>query len=476
MLNEFENRILDFIHSRRLLGDADKLLAAVSGGADSIALLHVLCKLRDEGKISSEFICAHLNHKLRGDESDADENFVISQACDLGVKIVTRRLDVGHYAAGQKLSIETAGRNWRIETLCEIAKNNSCNRVVTGHHKNDNAETVIQRFLRGTGFRGLAGIRPKINFQNGACFVRPLLCVTRDEIQEYLKSQNLRWREDSSNVSIEYRRNFIRHHLLGEIQKDCSRPAVELLWELSCRMRKFQDFVEQQAEPFWQQYAKVSTGRIEFDLEVFNSQPQPIKIELILRALMELGSGLGDFTEGLFKAIIDNSNKNVSNRILQLPNGLAVWREYKNLIFTKQKMKSQTTTEAAEPEIPGETRFGKFVIDAGIADLDKNEMEKFKKEKSVLVEWFDYDKLKLPLTVRFRIAGDRFVPLGTSREKKVGKFLTDARVPRDIRKNILIVSDTEKIIWLWPIRISDQAKITEQTSTLLQLAIGPVNY
>ncbi len=477
MLDEFENEVLTFVRAEQLFGDGDKLLLAVSGGADSTALMHTFWSLRAESCIKTELLCAHLNHKLRRNESEADEIFVVSEASGLGIDIVTRRLDVKRYASAHKLSIETAARKWRIETLSEIAKQNGCTCIATGHHKNDNAETVIQRLMRGTGFRGLAGIHPRRKFDEGTFFIRPLLFVTEDRIKQYLKGRNLGWREDSSNLSVEFRRNFIRHHLLPEIQKDCTGPIVEQLWQLSCQMRRFQDYLERQVEPQWSRLVKLSAGRVSIDLPAFQLLPEPVKIELVRRTLSVLGSGERDLTEGHFERVIEISNQNISNRVLELPDGFTAWREYKKLIFSAPQQDGSgeqgSAGPAVEVKIPGRTNFGNCVIEANITEYDKGEFEKFKIRKSDFVEWFDADKVTLPLKVRFRSDGDRFVPLGMENEKKVGQLLTDAQIPQDIRNNVLIISDAQKIIWVWPIRISEQVKVTDKTTKLLQLNIRP---
>jgi tRNA(Ile)-lysidine synthase len=480
MLCDFENEILNFARSEQLFGGADPGapgLVAVSGGADSIALLQALWSFKADRHIGSEMICVHLNHRLRGTESETDEAFVVSQASGLGLDIVIRRLDVKEYAARDKLSIETAARKWRIETLCEIAKARGAAYIATGHHKNDNAETMIQRFLRGTGFRGLVGIRPKHRFNNGACFVRPLLCVTRDQIQQYLKARNLTWREDSSNRDVEFRRNFIRHSLLPEIQRDCSGPIVEQLWELSCRMRRFQDYLQRQAEPIWHKLAQFSDGRVGIDLRGFQAQSEPIKIELIRRTVQWLGSGEAGFTEGHFGRINDLANQNVSNRTIELPDGLRLRREYKKLIFAASRQigadGGTARGEVVELNIPGRTRFGGYVIESCIKKYDAKSLKKFKVEKDNSIEWFDYDKLIPPLTIRFRRDGDRFTPLGMKAEKKIADFLSDAQVPHDIRSEVLIVSDAEKILWIQPIRLSDRVKVTDSTKRIIEIQIRP---
>jgi tRNA(Ile)-lysidine synthase len=199
MLLEFEKKIADFLKVIEFPFSKADVLLAVSGGADSIALLYILHALKSHKIIPGRLYCAHINHQLR-DDADSDEEFVISQAEKLNISIITKCLDVRRFARDNKLSVETAARQLRIENLIEIAKTNNCGWIATGHQKNDNAETVIHRMLRGTGFRGLAGIWQMRKFKENITFVRPLLCVTREEINRYLQQKKINWHEDYTNT------------------------------------------------------------------------------------------------------------------------------------------------------------------------------------------------------------------------------------------------------------------------------------
>ena len=157
MLSEFEQKVGDFIKANELFGSADKVLLAVSGGADSTALLYAMHALSSENVLGAKLHCAHINHQLRGAEADSDEDFVIAQAAEQKLAVTTKRVDVRGFAGRNKLSIETAARKLRIKNLIELARANNCDCVATAHQKNDNAETILQRLTRGTGFRGLGG-------------------------------------------------------------------------------------------------------------------------------------------------------------------------------------------------------------------------------------------------------------------------------------------------------------------------------
>jgi len=543
MLSEFEQKVGDFIKANELFGSADKILLAVSGGADSTALLYAMRALSSENVFGAKLLCAHINHQLRGAEADSDEDFVIAQAAELKLAITTKRVDVRGFAGRNKLSIETAARKLRIKNLLEIARANNCDCVATAHQKNDNAETILQRLTRGTGFRGLGGIWPmrvfgdeftdvcKTNetvvktrgtngltstppnkFEGGTqyCpnFVRPLLCVRRDEIIKYLQERNLKWRQDHTNADCTYRRNYIRHRLLPTLQQDCSGSLVEQLSELSESARRFYKLVCSRADEVWQKVADCVGEKVTLDSKMLLAQSQPVMVELVRRSLTAIGCGERDLTQRHYEGILRLAEQNISGRKIMLPGEFVVGAEYGNLFFSrpqKSEIRSQKTEvrnqksevrnlssvlavrhpvdcplSAVVLEVPGQTRFGRYLIEATVLDARYSMLDTRKKTKSRIenresriqfVERFDFDKIKPPLVVRFRKPGDRFVPLGLGEEKKVGKFLTAARVPQEVRQKLLIVADSERIIWVWPIRIGEQAKVTSGTRKILQLQI-----
>jgi tRNA(Ile)-lysidine synthase len=476
MLTRFEKNIASFVKKNGLFCSGDKILLAVSGGADSIALLHTMQALKAEGLFEGDFVCAHINHQLRGAEADADEEFVIEEAHRLNVPIETRRIETSGFARENKLSIETAARQLRLKSLIDIAKAKTLNCIATGHQKNDNAETILQRLSRGTGFRGLGGIWPKRVFAEGIRFIRPLLCVSRDEILRYLNKQNLKWRVDHTNYQCTYRRNFIRHRLMPVLQQDCKNNIVEQLFCLSQSAKRFHDLVCEATEKIWPRLANCCGDKIKLDLEIFSSQPEPVKIELVRKGLTTLGSKERNLTQQHYEKILRLAKQDVSGKKLELPLGFTALHEYGTLIFENPERKSPTAEHIDEPvrlKVPGKTRFGNCVIEATVFETNGAGIEKFRTEKNKSAERFDFDKLKYPLVIRYRKAGDRFQPLGLAGEKKVGKFVTAAKVSQHLRQKMLVIADSEKIIWLWPVRISEKAKITSETQRILQLQILP---
>jgi tRNA(Ile)-lysidine synthase len=479
MFMRFEQKVADFIKANNLFGSAERVLLAVSGGADSTALLYAMYALRAENVLKFDMLCAHINHQLRGHEADNDECFVSEQAAELNIPVITKRVDVRGFARHNKLSIETAARQLRIECLIDIARTNGCKLIATAHQKNDNAETILHRLARGTGFRGLAGIWPMRTFGDGFNFVRPLLCVNRDEIIEYLSDRKLMWRTDHTNEDCTFRRNYIRHRLLPALQEDCPCELSGQLSKLSQAARRFYEKVCSCADGVWPTVANRGTDEtMILDLGIFQKQPQPVQVELIRRCLDSISCGQGNLTQGHFKRILHLVGVNVTGKKNELPDGFVVYREYENLIFCRVGLAPPSSPKAlpVTVEIPGQTQFGQYLIEATVLDCKFLAPSFTGGSAPRRVERFDLDKIKLPLIVRHRQAGDKFIPLGMGGEKKVGKFLTAARPPQEVRANVLIVADAEKIIWVWPVRISEEAKITDTTQQILQLQIKNRHY
>lgn len=477
MTDRLEERVAEFIRRHGLFAGAGRVLLAVSGGADSIALLHILVALKAQGWIEADLVCAHINHQLRGPASNADEQFVVEQASLLGLPVVTRAVEVRTHARRHRLSLETAARQLRLASLAEIARRRECTWISTGHQKDDNAETVLQRLLRGTGFRGLAGIWPMRRLDD-LRLASPLLCATRAEIGQYLRRRDLPWREDATNVDVAYTRNYIRHRLLPLLQQEAHGCLVEELSELATSAKRLYVRIERDAEEAWSRLAKSAAGEVILDASGLASLPEPVAIELIRKAVVYLGGGDSDWASPHYRNILQLTRKSMGGKRASLPGGLTAQRERAQIILSTEEPARVCRVGLAPPipaptvlAVPGRTQFAEQDIEASIVQRGEIVFAKLQRDKSPFTEYFDLDQVKLPVVVRTRQPGDRFQPLGMAGEKKVGKFLTTAKVPRDLRERILILADREGIIWVCPVRISEQAKITDRTHHVLQLTI-----
>lgn len=473
MLSDFEEKILNFVNTHKLFETDGPVLLAVSGGADSVALMSVLARLQQKKELPVQLAIGHVNHKLRGQSADADEEFVAQLAEKMALKCLTRTVDTKAYAQSKKISIETAARRLRIDALTEMAREAKCGYVATAHHANDNAETVLHRLLRGTGFRGLAGIRPRQKFRGDITFVRPMLCAIRPEIIDYCEGKNLPWRHDHTNDEFAYTRNKIRHLLLPYLQENCNVPMTELLNSLADSSRRLYEKIQIQLQKLHTSVVlREDNNRVVFDKETFSKLNPLIQAEFINAALASIGSGLGNINQDHYRTI--SALAASTDAKIQLPAGFRAVANHDTIIFTKTQTKEVPQLLPDKPltlRIGQTSPFGPWTIQTKILNAEDCDIEKFKTTKDKFIEWFDYDKLFLPLTVRPRQDGDRFHPLGGPASKKIGKFLTAAKVGADVRSRLVVFADAEKIIWVAPVRASELAKITNDTKKILQIKI-----
>ena len=473
MRNIFEQKIINFINDQALFNPGDKVLLAVSGGADSTALVHVLVKLKEQKLLNNDFLCIHINHQLRGQDADRDEKFVIELSEKFNLPIITKKIDIKKIALENKLSIETAARNERLKAILESAKVNKCSTIATAHHCNDNAETILQRLARGTGFKGLSGIWPKRTFAENIIITRPILSASRSEIIDYLAEKDLPFCHDYTNDQCQYRRNYIRHKLLPQLQQQCENDLSQQLFSLSVSARQLYLKIEKTAQSLWSHIATVKDNQVEINVERFADKLPELQVEFIRIALSIIGSGQQNIIGKHYQRIIELANKNITGKTIELPNRFTVYRQYDKLIFKKATTLETLPKDFKQTEInaPGKTIFNQHTIETKILSVEDCDLRKFKAEKNNQTEWFDYDKLTLPLTISPRQTGDRFTPIGQKEQKKVGKFLTVAKVPPSERSKILTIKDAERIIWIYPIRTSQQTIITEETKKILQINI-----
>jgi len=477
MLNTFENKVADFIRAEKLFEQGGGVLAAVSGGADSTSLVRLLHRLIRHGAVKAELSIGHVNHKLRGKMSDGDERFVVESGNRLELGVYTRSVDVRDYARSNKVSIETAGRLLRRDALAEMAKACGCRTVVTAHHADDNAETVIHRLLRGTGYRGLGGIWPVRTLQSAVGkmrFASPLLCVTRDEILAYCNENGISWRHDHTNDDYAHTRNRIRHLLLPALRKEENSDPTAQLLTLSQTTQRLFSRIERDVDRLC---AEIITdkgpGRVVMDRRAFGRLGDLVAVELTRQVLVEIGCGLRNLTHAHYRDVLRLARGKSAHK-LSLPDGTVMSAGRDRLCFEKNPAGVQAepvTPTSKLPAIGGRTDFDGHVIETTLLDAAACDVAVFKAHKDNCVEWFDYDKLALPLIVRKRRPGDRFAPLPMASEKKVGKFLTAARIDPEFRKAIVIIADTEKIIWVAPVRCAASTAVCSATKRILEIRL-----
>jgi len=462
-----ELRVLRFIQEHHLVSGGQPLLVAVSGGPDSVCLLHILVELQDE--LGVRLHVAHLNHQLRGAEAEADAQYVSDIASRLGIPATVEPRDVKGYQAQQHISLEEAAREVRYTFLAQVAESIGAGQVVVGHTIDDHVETILMHLIRGTGTRGLRGLQPMVTWQfsgRSLTVVRPLLEVSREETASYCQHYQLMPRIDASNRSLSLLRNKIRHRLLPLLRSYNPRIAEALL-----RTARIAEddlaFLDREVSRIWSEVAQSQENVITLDKERFLGLSPALQRHLLRSSIEKLLGNLKDIEARHIEEIMDALTKPAGKR-LNLPGGLIFSVEYsKYLIGSDPAALSPFPKLEAEftLKLPGETRLPGWHIEATIIDPS---VVKGKPEND-FTACFDLDKTGDELVVRTRRRGDRFQPLGMSQPKKLGEFMIDARIPHAWRGRIPIICSLNQILWVVGWRIDDRVKVTQDTKQVLCL-------
>jgi tRNA(Ile)-lysidine synthase len=458
-----EERVLGFIQKHQLLSGGEKLVVAVSGGADSVCLLHILVNLQLKIKLQ----IAHLNHQLRGANSDADAEYVAELARKLAIPCTIEKRDVKGYQKAQRLSLEEAAREVRYRFLAEVVKSIGTGRVAAGHTKDDHIETILMHLIRGSGTRGLRGLQPSTLWQSGAeslTIIRPLLEISHQETEGYCRQHNLKPRLDASNLSLSPLRNRVRQQLMPLLES--YNPAVA---EALLRTGRIADddinFLDEQVSRLWDEVIRQEGKTLILDKAAFEPLPPALKRYLLRAAVERLLGSAKDVEMRHIEEMMALANKPAGKR-LNLPGGLTFAVEYDRYLLTPDL----TALSPLPPlkgefllRIPGETRLPGWRVEATI--VKRGEMG----DEDEYTAYFDLAKSGDRLTVRARKRGDRFQPLGLAQPKKLGEFMIDAKIPQAWRGHVPLVCSGEQILWVVGWRLGEQVKVSAETKQVLRL-------
>ena len=459
-------KVLHYIRGRGLMRAGARVCVAVSGGADSVALLRILLELRTE--LGVVLTVAHFNHGLRGGDSDADEAFVADLARQHGLDFFAGRADVREHALTSKLGVEAAGRELRYQWLTRLAKEQRFDSVATAHTRDDQAETVLLKFLRGAGTRGLAGIYPSLEVSNGdrLRIVRPLLCVTRAEVESYLTSLGQSWREDESNLDHRFLRNRVRHALLPLLEREYNpniRQVLSDAAELSRAEEEYwQALVERELEA--RQSTKSTAipqglkpdapaagfGTAEavplqspvlarFGLVSFAQLPPALQRRL-LRGFAEANDLALDFKH------VDNLLRCASGEFLKtdLPEGWLAVRRGECLELRAPASKPAPVGYEYTLPIPGEVHIAEVGLTVRAVIVEEALAQECDETDSLL----SAAGLGPELTVRNWRPGDRFWPVHTGSEEKLKRLFAEKHIPAEQRATWPVVLKGEEIVWV----------------------------
>jgi tRNA(Ile)-lysidine synthase len=466
-----EQRILLFIKEHQLLKTGQKLVVAVSGGPDSVCMLDILVKLHR--KLGIELLIAHLNHQLRGADSDADARYVADVAARLGIPAVIESRDVDAYRHRHRLTLEEAAREVRYSFLAEVARFAGTGMVAVGHTLDDHLETILMHLIRGSGTRGIRGLLPVSRWSSGAggiIVIRPLLDISREETAAYCDRNRLEPRTDASNYSLAPLRNRIRHELLPQLREYNPGIAGALLRTARLAADDLA-FIDGEVGKTRKKVSRKLKNAITFDKKPFRALPPSVQRHLLRTSIESLLGTIKDVEAAHIEEIMNLLDKPSGKKTL-LPCGLAFTVEYdRYLLAPDSAALSPYPVLRGETRLnlPGVTSIPGWEIRAGVIrpPVKAGTSDEF-------TACFDFAETGDVLFLRSRRPGDCFQPLGMSETKKLNRFMIDEKIPQSWRTRIPIVVSPSRLIWVVGYRIDDGVRVTPDTASVLRLAFRRV--
>ena len=445
---DFLTRFTNYIQQHALIGKHDKLLVAVSGGVDSV----VLCEL--VARSGFAFAIAHCNFQLRGEESERDELFVSALSKNYGCEVLVKKFDTETYAEKNKVSIQVAARQlryqWFNEVLSGIQNKGGSKWIATAHHLDDNIETVLMNFFKGTGVSGLRGILPK-----AGKIVRPLLFARKEELVQFATDNKLSWVEDSSNKSDKYSRNYLRHQLI---------PLIETLYPSA--IENLQDNIDRftEIEKLYKEAVSIQLKKLiekrgeEIHIPILKLKKMASPKTILFELIHPFGFAPVRVAEVLHLMDADSGRYLLSNthRILKNRN----W-----LIISSNQVELQQEVMVEIPDTEVRFQDGKLEL----RNKPASEVKLLSNNGAALL---DAGKIRYPLLLRKWKAGDYFYPLGMKKKKKLSRFFIDQKLSLTQKEKAWVIEMDKKIIWVIGHRIDDRLKITGSTQHILEISLS----
>ncbi|MBE5958119.1 MAG: tRNA lysidine(34) synthetase TilS [Lachnospiraceae bacterium] len=461
-----EKKVLDFINENRMIEQGDGIVVGVSGGADSVCLLTMLCKLRDFFNL--KLYAVHVNHHIRGEEADEDQAYVVRLCDKMGVECICRDIDAAKLSKEWKCSEEEAGRNARYNIFREVKKDRGADCIAVAHNLNDVSETILFNLFRGTGIGGLCGIKPKRDE-----IIRPILCLTRDEIESYLENEGINYRTDSTNLSNDYSRNKLRNIVIPYVKENLNKAADINIAKTGESMLEIEDYLQKQTEATFSKYVSKTGERYVISTDIITEHSAMTK-RVIRMVIQGIAGKLKDITS-LHIRLACKLFWAETGASIDLPYGIVVKKGYKTVEFFQRNNEEELKSEPDINEIifeNGNIIDNETVKVAKVNTIGEN-METFEQNIPDLIytKWIDCDKIKGALTVRKRQTGDYITIDLDGNTKKLKDYFINEKIPREERDNILLVADGSHIVWVVGYRLSSYYKVTEKTVNCLKLTI-----
>lgn len=453
------NKVEQYIRQQKMIQKGDHVIAGVSGGADSVCLFLLLHSLRRRMGFSLSVL--HVEHGLRGEESLLDMEFVKRLAASCGTEISVFRRPVARIAKEQGLSLEEAGRDARYQAYeAEAAGYGSRAKIALAHHADDNAETLLFHLCRGSGIEGMAGIPPV-----RGNIIRPLLCASRHEIEDFLRERGQEFRTDATNFDVDFSRNRIRNRVMPELLAVNSKSVAHIN-QFAGDALEIASFLKSETGKILEKsMTKSKDGGISFAIGELRGYPPALQSRVMLSLLAEASGSRKDISREHAAALLELAFGRTGRR-LSLPYGIVAQKAYGVLLLYRE---NGDNASMKPQEILLETFPKEVALDAGTAKCRVFPLKKDTEiPKNPYTKWFDYDKIQNVPCFRNRRAGDYFALDFTGRRQKLKDYFINEKVPRQKRDQVWLLADGSHILWVIGGRVSEYYKVTEHTKTVLE--------
>lgn len=465
MYNSIEKKVYKFIKENGLIVLKEHVIVGISGGADSTCLLHVLNKISYELKL--KLTAVHINHMIRGDEALRDEKHVVDFCNRLNIDVIVERIDVIGLAKEKKISEEEAGRLARYNTFYRYQKKLGANKIAVAHNKNDSVETVIMNIIRGSGLEGLKGIDVK-----RGVVVRPILTLTRDEIENYCKEEGLDYVIDSTNRETVYTRNKVRLKLIRYIDDIFDVDIVSKVDRMSQLVRDDNNFLEEEVCKALNECIVSGTGdEILLSVERLKILHKAIQKRVIRKALISVNEVINRIECKHIEDILKLVHVNKTGLWLNLPKGIKAYRDYGTLRIYKEQEKESVVEKEVCVDVPYRSKNiqidDKWMLEVEVLDgVDGIE------SGDGYTRYFDYDiLLGQDLKIRKRRNGDKFKPFNSNGTKKLKKYFIDKKISKPKRDSMYLLAKGSDVIWIIGDNVSDKFKITKKSKKIVRFSL-----
>ena len=471
-------KVQKMIEEWNMVSSGDRLLAGVSGGADSVCLLLLLADLQKTLDFSLEAI--HVEHGIRGEESLRDQKFVQDLCKELEIPLTCVAVDVPAYRAKMGLSEEEAARKLRYEKFAGVAMEKNA-KVVLAHHMEDNGETILFQMLRGSGLTGICGMRPVRVDEQGVTYLRPLLGVHREEIEKELKKRGRNFCTDSTNRELEYSRNYLRNVVLPQLVQVNDR-AVGHMNEMAQQLWNIKDFLEQETDRAWKEIVKEKSSgegcaKLVISIEQLKQFHVALQTEVLMRAVGYVAGSRKDITAGHIDNLLTLCDKQ-SGKEVHLPYQVIGRKDFERLVIERGDMgealpkvfyvteedlkcslEEHSVLEIALGKKGERVKIKSFFYDSSMGEIPKKAYTK----------WMDYDKIKKGFCIRTRQNGDYFIGDAFGHHKKLQNYFVDEKISVEKREQMWLLTRDSYVLWLVGGRISEDVKVTEQTQFITEI-------